>query len=113
MNRVPKYNNHHVFWEKKSYTTPIERRVRNMGCFVIRMNITAHQELHANVSPPPKPEPQHLHNLYNFMQEHTYELSGTEGLEWAIVWANDRKEYELEDNLMEQLYYIDKGVENV
>lgn len=100
------HNSHHVFFEKRNYKTPIEQRVRNLGAFVIYTDIVDHRELHANVPPPPKPDHEQLHDLYNFMQEHTYELTGLQGLEWAICWSNDRRLYELEDNLECQYFYL-------
>lgn len=99
-------NNHHVFWRRNEYKTPIERRVRNMGSFIIRVNAVDHQELHACVEPPPKPAPEQLHDLFRFMQEHNHTVEGLEGLEWAVAWANDRHLYELEDNMNQQLYYL-------
>ena len=100
------HNNHHVFFERKNYKTPIERRVRNLGAFVIRMNAVDHQELHANVPPPPMLESEQLHDLYQFMQEHNYELEGLDGLGWGIAWANDRRLYNVEENLDSQYLYI-------
>lgn len=106
MNQEPvAYDRHHIFWEKRRYTTPIEKRVRNMGAFIIRMNLVDHRELHANTFPPPKLAQEEYHDLYNFMQEHSYELNGTEGLEWGLIWAQDRRIYELEENLEQQLFY--------
>ena len=99
-------NNHHVWFERKHYKTPIERHVRNMGAFIIRANAIDHRELHANVLPPPKPDHDQLNDLYQFMQEHTYQLEGTEGLEWGIVWANDRRLYIVEENLTQQYDYL-------
>lgn len=106
MERHGEYNNHHVWSPKCEFKTPVERRVRNLGGFVVRGLITDHKELHANVDHPPKPTPEQLHDLYNFMQEHAYKIDGLEGLEWGICWANDRKLYELEDNLEQQHLYI-------
>ncbi len=99
-------NSHHVFFERKNYTTPIERRVRNLGAFIIRGNAVDHQNMHLYVPPPPKPDGEQLHDLYKFMQEHTYQLEALEGLEWAIVWSNDRRIFPLEESLTEQHYYL-------
>jgi len=99
-------NNHHVWFTRAEYKSPIERRVRNLGAFIIRANAVDHQEMHVYVPPPPKPNPDQLHDLYNFMQEHAYQLDGLDGLEWGIVWSNDRKAYDIEEALTDQHYYL-------
>ena len=99
-------NNHHVFFTRAEYKTPIERRVRNMGAFIIKVNAVDHQEMHIHVPPPPKPDHEQLHDLYNFMLEHAYSADGLEGLEWGIVFANDRRFYTLEENLDNQFFYL-------
>ena len=100
------YNNHHVWHERRNYKSPIEQRVRNLGAFVIRANAIDHRELHANVPPPPKPDPEQLHDLYQFMQDHTYEIGNLDGLEWGIIWAMDRRLCDLEKNLDTQHLYL-------
>lgn len=99
-------NNHHVWFTRREYKTPIERKVRNMGAFIIRVNAVDHQELHANVPPPPKPAPEHLHDLYQFMQEHDHSHEQLDGIGWSIAWANDRRLFDLEESLTEQLNYL-------
>lgn len=99
-------NNHHCFWPRREYKTPIERQVRNMGAFIVRVNAVDHQELHAHVAPPPKLEAEQLHDLHQFMQEHNYDIEGLDGLGWGIVWANDRRIYDLEQNLEHQYQWV-------
>lgn len=107
MNHEPvAYDRHHVFWRRKEYRSPIETRVRNLGAFVVTVNVIDHRELHANVPPPPKPDCEQLHDLYQFMQDRAYQLEGLEGLEWAIIWSNDRRLYDLEENLDSQYHYL-------
>ena len=45
-------NRHHVFWPSYEYQNKLDRRMRNLGLFVIRMHIPVHEELHENVPPP-------------------------------------------------------------
>ena len=99
-------NKHHVWFERKNYKTPIERQVRNMGAFIIRVNAVDHQELHVAVPPPPKPSHEQLHDLHQFMQEHNYDIENLDGLGWGIVWANDRRLYSIEENLNNQYDYL-------
>lgn len=77
-----------------------------MGAFVIKTDKNNHRELHRNMSPPPRLEKRELYDLYIFMQERN-EAVGLAGLEWAIAWANSRKDIELEEHLSEQLKFLD------
>lgn len=107
MNQEPvAYDRHHLFWPRKKYNTPVERQVRNTGAFIIKANIVDHRALHANIDPPPRLVTAEYHDLYNFIQEHNYELDGLEGLEWTIAWAGSRRLYELEENLLKQDFYL-------
>lgn len=47
-------NKHHVFFPSYEYQNKLDRRIRNLGLFVIRMHLPVHNELHANVPPPPQ-----------------------------------------------------------
>ena len=47
-------NKHHVFFPSYEYQNKLDRRMRNLGLFVIRMHLPVHNELHANVPPPPQ-----------------------------------------------------------
>lgn len=47
-------NRHHVFWPGYDYQNRTDRRMRNLGLFVIRMHIPVHADLHENVPPPPE-----------------------------------------------------------
>jgi len=47
-------NKHHVFFPSYEYQNRLDRRMRNLGLFVIRMHLPVHNELHANVPPPPQ-----------------------------------------------------------
>ena len=99
------YTRHHALWERRSYKTPIEKRVRNMGMMIVSLNGVDHQMLHINVPPPPKPNPDQLHDMYQFMQEHANTAQGLEGIEWMLIFANDRRMFDLEENAEQQLFY--------
>lgn len=103
-------NRHHILFPRNEYKAPIERRTRSMGAFIINTEISAHKELHANVEPPVHLSMLQLHDLYSFMQDR-YNVEGTNGLEWAIIWADARRLHDFGDNLSRQLLYIEKGFE--
>ena len=46
---------HHTRWERREYTSPLEKRFRQAGGLVLRLEQTIHRELHEELSPPPKP----------------------------------------------------------
>jgi hypothetical protein len=56
-------NTHHVFFERRWYKTPLERKLRQHRGFVIPMEVSNHSELHANVAPPEKPNFQQTQQL--------------------------------------------------
>jgi len=64
------FNRHHIFYPRYSYTSPAERRLRNLSGFIIPMSIPVHRDLHANVLHPPKPSA----NLIGLMTELYYDL---------------------------------------
>jgi hypothetical protein len=51
-------NTHHVFWERRSYVTPLEKRLRKHRGFVLPIDLYAHSQLHADMQAPPKPNSQ-------------------------------------------------------
>lgn len=56
MERHPKANRHHVWFEKRDYRKRSEREFRNYKGFVIPdTQIDVHNYLHAEVEPPEKP----------------------------------------------------------
>ena len=76
-----------------------------MGMMIVSLNAIDHQMLHINVPPPPKPNPDQLHDMYQFMQEHANTAQGLEGIEWMLIFANDRRMFDLEENAEQQLFY--------
>lgn len=98
--------NHHINWRRKDYKTPHEKLYRGLAGLVLPIHRPIHNQLHAEVPPPPKPDPEQLHDLYQFMQEHNYDVENLDGLAWGIVWANDRRLYDIEENLDSQYHYL-------
>lgn len=44
-----------MLWERASYTTPLEKRVRSMAAFIVDAYVPNHRLLHASLRPPEKP----------------------------------------------------------
>lgn len=55
---------HHIAFERRSYKTGLERKYRDMGGMVLLMDSQAHQDLHREVPPPPKPNPYLMADIY-------------------------------------------------
>jgi len=98
-------DNHHAIFYRRWYKTPHEKLYRGLAGLVLPIHRPIHNQLHAEV-PPPKPDPEQLHDLYQFMQEHNYDVENLDGLAWGIVWANDRRLYDIEENLDSQYHYL-------
>jgi hypothetical protein len=64
--RRSEVNRHHVWNERRQYSSNHEKRFRNMAGFVLPMVITWHQDLHANVKPPKKPSRNLMEQIMDF-----------------------------------------------
>lgn len=89
---------HHTLWEKRQYTAPIERRVRNMASFIIDVTRPHHRLLHASLVPPNKPEVEALREM-----EHL----AIGGLEVVM----NRLEHPIVQHLQSQLEIVSMPVE--
>ena len=102
-------NRHHSFWMRRNYKTPLERAFRNHHGLVIPTDVDLHKELHAHMSPPPKPNRDLMIGIINNLEDHhlTHPL---DGLLFTIDYVEDRNE-RLTNHLVTQLGYL--GVEGV
>jgi hypothetical protein len=57
---------HHIFWERKDYHTPQEKRFREAAGMVLRLEQTVHRELHEEIAPPPKPSHDFMNMITDF-----------------------------------------------
>lgn len=114
-------NKHHLMYEGQQYCGRFERNdFREMGGFIIRMAVTVHNDLHANVEPPIKPcrdlmramvnhnkllEP--MANAYEKFQDMTMYL----GYLSSFAKSQQLKEESaiLHENFKEQAVFINKG----
>jgi hypothetical protein len=111
-------NKHHALWRKDWYKTPSEKRTREMAGLVVRMTINHHRDLHREVEPPRKPNPQVLNGMYNFNMHNLETLNVYDRFEAltemlgkvaAVGGRNAGDAGELFDNLTAQLPFIQAG----
>lgn len=61
-------NNHHVFWQRRWYKTPLEKVLRSHRGLVIPLFEPVHNELHAQLLPPPKPSSRMIMGALEFLE---------------------------------------------
>lgn len=101
-------NKHHIWSPKKSFTTPVERRVHLMGAHIVYgVNVVDHNELNATGQHPPKLTHDEYCDLYNFvLNHHNPDHKWLEGMEWDMIWAQNVGNAALLDNLELQYHFI-------
>ena len=95
-------NNHHVWFQRRSYKSPIERAFRNHNGFIIPTPVTAHNNLHANLYPPPKPHRELMMGILSNLEE--YNLANPlDGIEATIDFLETGR---IRKHLIQQLGYL-------
>lgn len=117
--RRHEFNNHHCFFNAKWYRPGEEQRFRNMGGLVLPMLKSAHDDLHANIQPPPKPSKQLREQIAEFTcgtyeaDEYAqfYRIAHFIGDVANSSWSPERADeaFHIHENLMEQSEYIEIG----
>lgn len=104
-------NRHHVFFPRRTYKTRIERSLRNNPLMIIRMDIEAHKELHAKVSPPLKLDPEQMMGVLTVMDSLETNLQPHERLLELADYLSDRerREQRVAQNLRLQAGFIEGG----
>lgn len=62
-----RHNYHHTLWERRAYTTPFEKRVREHSGLVIPVDVERHNLLHKNLFPPRKPNLRIMDNILDVL----------------------------------------------
>jgi len=64
----PERNTHHAFWERHDYR---QKPLSHLRGLVLARNVLVvnHNELHANVAPPPMPSRPLAHNIVNYLED--------------------------------------------
>lgn len=73
---------HHIWFPRREYTTPLERRFRQLPCNIIRMDAQAHKLLHLNMQPPRKPA---RDDMLTAIERHDRGLCGCNAAHLRIV----------------------------
>lgn len=113
-------NRHHVFWPGYEYQNRTDRRMRNLGVFVIRMHIPVHDALHENVPPPPRISHDLKHIIIQeneYMNKDLPQSTRLELITYHLLRLSDHAPSEqiredagaLYENFAQQLEYIHKG----
>lgn len=112
-------NNHHVFFEKRWYKSQVEHRFRNLGGLVLPMHVPPHNDLHANIPPPPKPSKQLMERVINFSHDMygsdaydeftqiTHFIGDVANSSWSPERADEA--FRIHENLVAQSTYIELG----
>ena len=62
-----RHNYHHTLWERRAYTTPFEKKVREHSGLVIPADVESHNLLHKNLFPPRKPNLRIMDNILDVL----------------------------------------------
>ena len=116
-----KWNQHHIWWERTTYTDPISYEFRNFNSFVIPVLKTHHEQLHGELDPPPKPLEAEMISCLGYLSMST-ELEMKNPL-WAVeramqhfVWvgANEPERepeaHEIRHHLARQIGILSSGL---
>lgn len=106
-------NRHHVFFQRRKYKTGAERRLRNNPAFVIPMDVGIHQDLHANVVTPPKPDASLIHGILNNLENNQHR-GLLDGVLFTIDYLDGietKTAQRLSMNLQKQLGFLIVGAE--
>lgn len=63
-------NRHHFLWERRDYVSKPYVVLR--ATLSETVNVYLHNDLHANLAPPPKPSRSLVYNILNHLEEHQY-----------------------------------------
>lgn len=103
-------NDHHFWFEQRNYRSKPLSYLRGL---VIAKNVQVvwHNELHANVPPPPIPSRPLAYNLINHIEEHTY----SQPLDTAfstidyLVKVGNHETIPIAENMTLQISYLIRG----
>lgn len=115
----PEVSLHHVAFERRNYKTRLECLYRSMGGMILPLSNVAHVELHKNVPPPPKPNPDLMQDIYHYARRSEYvdqyDVFDQVREYVGLVAENNRNEQHREDaarlfdNLNQQAAFINIG----
>lgn len=91
-------NKHHLWFERKNYYTPTDKKLRSLGGFVLDIYAPAHRLLHAQMKPMVKP-PRFIQDdiidlSHGIHQEHRFSVA-----EYTIEFLLDKPYQTFDDNI--------------
>lgn len=111
-------SDHHIWFPRREFHTPTEKKLRAMGGMIVRLANQPHRDLHANVGPPPKPSPDLMRDIYLHGRTREYvdqydlfrQVANYVGL-IAEVGTGQRQEEAaiLHENIVQQAGFIELG----
>ena len=81
---LPKWNVHHIWWERRDYTSRFDKAFRNATENKIAVPTINHNLMHAQVSAPPKPDKQDMFNLLDYLED------TSEAIQQERLWALEK-----------------------
>jgi len=81
---LPKWNVHHIWWERRDYTSKLDKAFRNATENKIAVPMRNHKHLHAMLLPPPKPSRQQMFDLLDILEDTTVDE------QMNRLWALDK-----------------------
>lgn len=108
MNAPEGWNIHHLFWMRRDYKDSVGRTFRNQKGLMIPTPVDLHRNLHANLSPPPKPRRDLMLGAISVLSDY----SGSDrlyGLNSMIDYFDSKSQPEaprIAEHLIEQLGYL-------
>lgn len=106
------YNNHHLNWERRSYTTSVEKAFKNHPAMVFLMDIQVHKELHEALPPPPKLSKQQMLGALSILSTLDYkenQMNTIDNIAWRFSTDGDDVGRKYGKHLFKQLEYLERG----
>jgi len=107
------WNVHHLFWQRASYKTPLEKRLRNHRLVKTALYQDVHKELHAELLPPPKPNAELICGMLLVLNEleptPRPEIDATLALSEYCLERDDRVAQRIGHHLLAQAVFLTEG----
>src|SRR5690554_2916158 len=108
MKHVEGFNRHHLNWQKRSYTTSVEKAYRNHPAMVFLLDEQVHKELHCDLPPPPKLSKQQMLGALSIINTLDYkgnQLNTIDNIAWRFSTDGDDIGRKYGEHLFKQLNY--------
>lgn len=111
------WNIHHALWQRASYKSPLEKRLRNHPLLKTPVYKDVHKDLHAELCPPPKPTPELICGMLLVLNELETvprpQVDATLALSEFCLERDDRTAQRLGHHLLNQVGFLIEGYYDV